>query len=124
MDNQVAPAAAQLLRDCYAAFNSRAVEEALALAHPRVDWPDAVTGGRLFGREQVRAYWLEQFAGFDPYLEPLSMRVEPDGRIGVEVHQVLCELTGRTLDEARVRHLYTLADGLIARLDVEPAPAG
>jgi hypothetical protein len=42
-----------------------------------------------------------------------------DGRVAVEVAQVVRSLDGAVLSEAAVRHVYTLRDGLVARMDVE-----
>jgi ketosteroid isomerase-like protein len=44
-----------LLRRAYAAFNARDLDAALALMHPDVDWPNAIEGGRVAGRPDVRA---------------------------------------------------------------------
>ena len=43
----------------------------------------------------------------------------PDGRVAVEVAQVVRALDGALLREATVRHVYTFRDGLVARMDVD-----
>ena len=74
-----------MFSDLYAAFNARDIDAVLARLDADVDWPNAWEGGRLRGREAVRAYWTRQWAAID----------------------------------GRVRHVYTLRDGLVIRMDVE-----
>jgi ketosteroid isomerase-like protein len=69
----------------------------------------------------VRAYWARQFESIDPKVEPVGVTVDPDGRVGVDVHQVVRAHDGALLADQRVRHVYTLRDGLITRMDVEAA---
>jgi hypothetical protein len=108
----------RLLRDVYAAFNRRDVDAVLAVMHADVDWPNAFEGGRVMGRENVRAYWTRQFAQIDPRVEPLDMTTLDDGRVSVAVHQVVRALDGSVLVERQVTHVYTLRDGLVARMEV------
>jgi len=112
------------LRALYAAFDARDVEAVLGALAPDVDWPNAWEGGRLHGREAVRDYWTRQWAEIDPRVEPLAITSEPDGRVAVEVHQVVRSLAGEVLGEGRVRHVYTFAGGLVARMDVEESGGG
>ena len=109
----------QRLRKIYSAFNARDLDTALQQMTPDVDWPNAWEGGRVQGREHVRDYWMRQWSALDPTVEPLSVTTHPDGRIAVEVHQVVKALDGSSLGEATVLHVYTLRDGLIERMDVE-----
>jgi hypothetical protein len=112
----------RLLRATYDAFNRRDVEAVLATMHPDVDWPNAWEGGRVRGHDEVRAYWTRQFAEIDPRVEPQAFVSTPDGRIAVEVHQVVRALDGSVLADQVVTHVYTMRDGLIQRMDVsEPA---
>jgi SnoaL-like domain len=63
-----------LIRASYAAFNARDLDAALAGVHPEVDWPNAVDGGRLHGRAQVREYWSRQFERRPPRRAPGILR--------------------------------------------------
>jgi hypothetical protein len=112
------PSAEQLLGRAYEAFNARDIDGALALMHPDVDWPNGMEGGRELGRDAVRAYWTRQFALIDSHVEPVGFTEDEEGRIVVDVDQVVRDLDGALLSEARVQHLYTLRDGLIARMDI------
>ena len=112
----------RLLRSTYEAFNARDVEAVLATMHADVDWPNAWEGGRVRGREAVREYWTRQFAQIAPTVEPQAFSTTDDGRVAVEVHQVVRALDGRLLSEQVVRHVYELRGGLVARMDVvDPA---
>jgi hypothetical protein len=108
----------QLLRAAYAAFNARDIDAALAAMHPNVDWPNGMEGGREHGHEAVRAYWTRQFAAIDSHVEPLAFSRANDGLIAVDVHQVVRSLDGELLTEGRVRHVYELRDGLVARMEI------
>jgi hypothetical protein len=108
----------QLLRQAYAAFNARDIDGALALMHPDVDWPNGMEGGREHGHEAVRAYWTRQFGLIDSHVEPVGFERDDQGRIVVDVHQVVRDLEGSVLSDGRVRHVYTLRDGLVSRMDI------
>ena len=112
----------QLLRAVYAAFNARDIDAAIAAMHPDVDWPNAWEGGRLHGREAVRAYWTRQWAEIDPRVEPVEISALPDGRVAVDVHQSVRDRDGALLVDGSVRHVYELRDGLVTRMDVEEPP--
>ena len=109
----------QRLRDLYAAFNARDIETVLAALTDDVDWPNAWRGGRLRGREAVRAYWTRQWTELDPWVEPVTITTRPDQRIAADVHQVVRNLDGQVLSDGRVVHVYELRDDLVARMDVE-----
>jgi hypothetical protein len=122
MPNQPAPET-DLLRAAYAAFNKRDIPAALALMTARVEWPRAFKGGFVHGREEVGAYWTEQWSEIDPQVEPLSFRAEDAGRILVEVHQVVRDLAGALLADERVGHRFTIEHGLIQRMEVVSLPS-
>jgi ketosteroid isomerase-like protein len=122
MPNQPAPET-ELLRAAYAAFNKRDIPAALALMTPSVEWPRAFKGGFVQGREEVRAYWTEQWSEIDPHVEPVSFHAEGAGRILVEVHQVVRDLAGTVLADERVAHRFTIEHGLIRRMEVASLPS-
>lgn len=107
------------LRDLYVAFNARDADAVLAQMTPDVEWPNAWEGGRVEGREGVRAYWTRQWGEIDGTVEPTGFETRDDGRIAVSVHQVVRDRDGNLLSEGDVRHVYSFRDGLIARMDVE-----
>jgi len=112
----------ELLRAAYAAFNARDTDAALALMTPDVAWPRAFKGGFVCGPDEVRTYWTEQWCEIDPHVEPLAFHFEKDGRILVEVHQLVRDLTGTVLADVRVGHRFTIEHGLIQRMEVCALP--
>lgn len=94
----------EALRAAYAAFNARDIDAALALMTPDVAWPRAFKGGFVRGPEEIRAYWTEQWSEIDPRVEPVAFHLEEDGRILVDVHQIVRDLAGAILADERVRH--------------------
>ena len=111
-----------MLRSTYAAFNERDIEVALAAMHPDVDWPNGFEGGREHGREAVRAYWTRQFKVLDSRADPVGFSEDEEGRTVADVHQVVRDPDGRLIADQRVRHVYTLRDGLVTRMDIEGPP--
>jgi hypothetical protein len=113
----------ELLKAAYAAFKARNIDAALATMAPDVSWPKAFKGGFAHGHQAVRAYWTEQWSEIDPHVEPVSFHREPDGRVLVEVHQVLRDLSGTVLADVHVGHRFTLANGVIQAMEVCPLPS-
>ena len=110
----------ELLQRTYAAFNARDIDTVLAVLHPDVDWENVMEGGRIRGRDAVRAYWERQFGLIDGRVEPEAFEELPDGRVSVTVHQRVRDLEGNLLSEGQVRHVYALSDDLITRMDIDP----
>jgi ketosteroid isomerase-like protein len=109
----------RLLRAMYRAFNAREIDRVLSAMTTDVDWPNAWQGGRVRGHEAVRDYWRQQWSAIDPTVDPAAFATRPDGKIAVEVRQVVRALDGMLLSEGRVVHVYTFSEGLISRMDVE-----
>jgi len=107
-----------LLRGAYAAFNARDIDAVIAVMHPDVDWPNAWEGGRVHGRAGVRSYWARQFEAIDGRVEPRSFALAPDGRVVVDVHQVVRDPSGALLADHMVQHVYRVRDGLIEHMEV------
>ena len=76
-----------LIEQAYSAFNKRDIDGALALMTEDVSWPKASEGGRVVGKEEIRAYWTRQWGEFDGHVEPLAITEEDGGRVRVRVHQ-------------------------------------
>jgi hypothetical protein len=107
----------------YSAFNQRHIDDALALMTETVSWPKASEGGRVVGKEEIRAYWTRQWKEFDPHVEPIEVVDRGAGKFEVRVHQLVKSLAGDVLSDSEVRHVYTTADGLIDRMDLEGSEA-
>jgi hypothetical protein len=83
-----------------------------------VDWPDAMSGGRVLGADAVRAHWLGQWEVVDLQADPRRVRELPDGRVEVLVEQLVRDTDGDLLSHAFVLHTYTLEGDLVRRMDV------
>jgi hypothetical protein len=111
-----------LLRAAYQAFNARDIDAALALMTENVAWPRAFKGGFVRGAEEIRAYWTEQWSEINPHVEPVAFHAEEGGRILVKVHQIVRDLRGATIADDIVGHRFTLEEGLILMMEVNPLP--
>lgn len=103
-----------MIGQAYTAFNRRDIDGALALMTEDVSWPKASEGGKVVGREEIRAYWTRQWGEFDPHVEPLVMIEEEGGKVRVRVHQLVKSLEGDVLSDSEVLHVFTVKGGLIA----------
>jgi hypothetical protein len=111
-----------LIEQAYSAFNKRDIDGALALMTQDVSWPKASEGGKVVGKEEIRAYWIRQWGEFDPYVEPLAMTEEDGGKTRVRVHQLVKSLQGDVLSDSEVLHVFTVNSGLIAAWNLKMRP--
>jgi hypothetical protein len=88
-----------------------------------VSWPKASEGGRVAGRAEILAYWTRQWQEFDPHVEPLEVIDRQDGKSEVRVRQRVRSLAGDLLFDGEVRHVYTITNGLIERMDLAESEA-
>ena len=107
-----------LLKRAYAAFNARDIDGALAGMHADVVWPNGWEGGVVRGHDEVRAYWSRQWKEIDPNVEPLFFTAETDGRIVVDVRQVVRDKTGQILRDDFVKHVYRVENGLVRSMEI------
>lgn len=108
-----------LITKAYAAFNARDIDAALTTMHPDVQWPKAFEGGYVSGHGAIRDYWTRQWAEINPTVEPVAFTERPDGTLEIAVHQTVKDLQGAVLFDGTVKHIYTLQDGLLRRMDIE-----
>ena len=83
-----------------------------------MSWPKASEGGKVIGKEEIRAYWTRQWAEFDPHVIPSPSPKTPAGKLRVRVHQLVRNLAGDTLFDGEVLHIFTMQDSLIAAMDL------
>src|ERR1700677_4860761 len=108
-----------LIAQAYSAFNQRDIDGALALMRENVSWPKASEGGRVVGKEEIRAYWTRQWKGVESHVEQLEIIDQKGGMTDVKVHQLVKSLNGDILSDGEVWHVYTIANGLIERMDLK-----
>ncbi len=107
-----------MLEALYSAFNARDIEAALDRLAPGVDWPDMTTGGRVHGRDAVRAYWQKQWLEIDPTVEPMRIAITADGKAHVFVDQLVRALDGEILQNRQVEHVFEFDGSFISRMTV------
>ena len=107
-----------VIEQAYSAFNKRDIDGALALMTHDVSWPRASEGGKVVGKEEIRAYWTRQWGEFDPHVEPLAITEGDGGKVRVRVHQIVKSLQGDVLSDSEVLHVFTVKSGLIAAMDL------
>ena len=110
----------ELLLQAYAAYSRQDLEALVALVSDDVSWPD--DNARLHGKDEVRAYWTEQWARTRTHDEPVDFSQRDDGRIAVHISQVVRSPNGSVLSRGRFLHLHRLEGDRIARLDIEAHP--
>lgn len=108
-----------LINKAYTAFNTRDIDTALSTMHPDVQWPKAFEGGYVTGQEEIRAYWTQQWTEINPNVEPVDIKERPDGTLEITVHQTVKDMDGNMAFDGTVKHIYTLQDGLLRRMDIE-----
>jgi hypothetical protein len=102
----------------YSAFNRRDLGAVLEWLTPDVHWANGMEGGYVDGRDAVRDYWTRQFAIVQSQVEPEEISRAEDGRLIVNVHQVVRSVEGQLLADQRVTHLFTFDSGRISRFDI------
>jgi hypothetical protein len=108
-----------LIEKAYAAFNTRDIDTALSTMHPDVQWPKAFEGGYVSGQDEVRQYWTRQWTEINPNVEPVEFNERQNGTIEIIVHQIVKDLQGNLISDGTVKHIYTLQDDLLRRMDIE-----
>ena len=115
MDNQIQ----NLIKKAYSAFNSRDIDTALSTFHPEVQWPKAFEGGYVSGHDDIRKYWTRQWTEINPHVEPIGFNERQNGTLEVMVHQIVKDLEGKMMFDGTVKHIYSIQDGLLKRMDIE-----
>jgi len=110
------PNTTTIIEQAYTAFNQRNIDAVLALMTEDVSWPNAWEGGKITGKEEIRAYWTRQWAELDPHVEPLAITEESGDKVRVRVHQLVKSLQGDLLSDSEVVHIFTVNNGLIAAM--------
>lgn len=109
----------ELIHKTYAAFNARDIDATLSAMHPGVEWPKAFEGGYVSGHDAIREYWIRQWTEINPTVQPLLVTERADGTLEVKVHQTVKGMDGNILFDGVIKHVYTLEDALLKRMDIE-----
>lgn len=109
----------EIIRKAYAAFNKRDIDAALLTMHPAIQWPKAFEGGYVNGQAAVREYWTRQWTEINPTVEPIDVSEWQEDKVVVTVHQRVKDLQGKLLFDGTVKHVYTVKEGMLLRMDIE-----
>jgi ketosteroid isomerase-like protein len=112
------PEVTQEINDLYDAFNRRDSSFVTQRMAADVTWPQAFKGGFAHGPDAVSSYWEQQWQEIDPHVEPVSVTQRDDGRVDVEVHQVVRNLDGELIADSVVHHLYSFEGHAITRMEI------
>ncbi|MBL7697816.1 MAG: nuclear transport factor 2 family protein [Chitinophagaceae bacterium] len=107
-----------LIRKAYSAFNARDIDTALSTMHPAVQWPKAFEGGYVNGHDEIREYWTRQWAEINPRVQPVEINEQQDGTLEITVHQIVKDFENNTIFDGTVKHVYTLQDNLLKRMEI------
>ncbi len=107
------------IKEAYQAFNARNIDKVLPLLHRNVRWPNGWEGGYVEGHAAVRDYWTRQWQALDPMVEPQNISETTDGRLKVQVHQLVKDLSGNVVADGMIYHIYTMEDGLIKHMLID-----
>ena len=110
-----------LFKKAYSAFNARDIDTALSTMHTDVQWPKAFEGGYVSGHDEIRKYWTRQCTEINPTVEPVGFNERQDGTFEITVHQIVKDLKGNLMFDGIVKHIYTLQEHLLRRMDIELA---
>lgn len=113
----------EIIARIYDAFNKRDIDRVFAHMWPDVDWPNGMEGGRVRGFDAVRAYWVRQWSLINPTVFPIRLSEDPDGNTVVDVHQVIRDLSGITMKDHLVQHVYSFRNGLVDRMEIRISEA-
>ena len=108
-----------LIKKAYSAFNARDIDTALSTFHPDVQWPKAFEGGYVSGHVDIRKYWTRQWTEINPHVEPIGFNERQNGTVEVTVHQMVKDIQGNLVFDGTVKHIYTIQDNLLRRMDIE-----
>jgi len=109
-----------LIKKAYEAFNSRDIDTVFTTFHPNVEWPKAFEGGGYANRySEIRDYWTRQWSEINPTVQPFGFNERQDGTLEIKVHQNVKDLEGNIIFDGVVKHIYTLQDELLRKMDIE-----
>ncbi|MEO7214760.1 nuclear transport factor 2 family protein [Mucilaginibacter sp.] len=108
-----------IIHQVYTAFNNRDIDGVFKFFLPDVEWPNGWEGGYVHGHQEVRDYWTRQWAELNPIVTPETIKPLQDGRLLVEVRQVVKDLEGNMVFDGPVKHVYEFEGGLIKKMVIE-----
>ena len=119
-DGRAADASVEaLLSGLYDAIGRQDIDAVMALFEPDARIPDSLESDTLVGHDQIRAYYLRQFATIQVSSALLSTRLMPDDRVAASLHVQVHGSEGGTWGEGRVEATYRIHAGKIREMVVD-----
>ena len=114
------PSNAAVVEEAYAAIERRDFSALLALLKPGVELhdPDLPDGGTFVGHDGVMRYLNDALGGFEQHRLELEEVVVVDDRVVAAVHHTVRARESDAAIELRDAHVWTLADGRVARIEM------
>ncbi|HVC59098.1 MAG TPA: hypothetical protein VND19_01890 [Acetobacteraceae bacterium] len=106
----------ELIERVYVAYNRQDAEVMLAFVSEDVDGPDGQA--RLDGNQELRTYWMRQWAETRTRDEVLAIATPIPNRSIVGIGQIVRALTDAVISTGTFEHDYLIEDRLIMRLDI------
>ncbi len=109
---------ANIIQKAYSAFNARDIDGVLSLMEEDVRWPNGWEGGYVNGYNEVREYWTRQWKELNPMVTPLYIQIINDGKLDVEVRQLVKDMKGKILFDGVIHHIYTFNNDKIKSMEI------
>ena len=113
-----------LLTGLYEAIDIEDIDAVVALFHLDARIPDSLEQGAIVGREEIRAYYVRQFATIHVGSSLLSTRLLADGRIEAHLHVQVHGVEGGSWGEGRVTATYRVDGGRIIEMVIDKSLIG
>src|SRR5688572_21806327 len=103
--------------ELYSNFNERKIELVISKMTDKVKWANGMTGGYVYGHDEVREYWTKQFQLVSSRVIPLTINTEGE-LVKIKVHQVVHDLNGKLLADEIVYHYFHLENKKIVSFEI------
>jgi nuclear transport factor 2 (NTF2) superfamily protein len=110
---------AGIVETLYQNFNDRNIDQIFLVLHKDVKWANGWEGGSVHGHDEVRDYWTRQWKEIIPFVYPVSIKDHGNGKIEVEVHQIVKDMKGNLIVDGNVKHHFQMESGLIRQFEIE-----
>lgn len=111
-----------LLSRLHDGVTRRDIETVVACFHPAARVPDSLEGGFATGLDQIRAYYLRQFATVQVDASLLSVLHHDAGMADTLLQVMVRGADGGFWWEGQVRALYHLSENLIVAIEINDSP--
>jgi hypothetical protein len=115
MENQIH----SLIKKAYEAFNSQDIKSAITTFHENIEFQKEFNGNYLKNQNQIIEHWTNGWKEFSVKDKPINIIERTDNKFEVTVHQIVKDKQGKILSDGILKHIFTIQDNLLLRLDIE-----